>query len=533
MLRIFKITLGLFVAVAVCNKAMAFSFWGPLLSWQTVDLGFGTTYGDLGGPHNLGEEYRMNTGVITYGYSTAFLDYFGDDGVKAVDAAFDILNKLPAVSKMSADLSEYQTQGTIRVNQRAQALCLFDMKSSMLAVLVEHLGLAGESHIFDLRQRLKPANTPACYYEYTVINWNWDPMTFEPTAYVNGVLFSYVIEDDCPTLNEATAYEFPVDSAAAPYSAVASTFALWLDYGRYYNGLTRDDVAGLRYLYRRSNVNLETLATGTAAFTGGSSSSSAFDVPSFWGTNIASGTITTPAATTTTNTVQLLGGVEQIKYVKMMALGVLGTNYRPVNLTYTIPAFMNKWTDVKVQRQSVTVPDILITAADLGPRTYEQTVVSPILSRTYTAASISPSAGTTGTTGGAAGGGGGTGAGGAATTATGVDGPGVFAAQMVVTFSKLGPYSYIEGLGNTAFLTQQYSQVGYVWGYFDGSTNDPIVFPKGTSIQQMEYNVLHSTLNFDQTVGSGVGALGGLGVNIYDPVLTTNSTTTTTGTTGP
>ena len=41
------------------------------------------------------------------------------------------------------------------------------------------------------------------------------------------------------------------------------------------------------------------------------------------------------------------------------------------------------------------------------------------------------------------------------------------------------------------FLTEETAfKKGFLWGSFDGSTNDPIVYPQGTSIRQLEAQVL-------------------------------------------
>ena len=55
--------------------------------------------GDIGGPMNLGQEYRWNVPVLTYAFDQSFLDYFGSGGVAAVESAIGILNSLPPVSK--------------------------------------------------------------------------------------------------------------------------------------------------------------------------------------------------------------------------------------------------------------------------------------------------------------------------------------------------------------------------------------------------------------------------------------------------
>ena len=79
---------------------------------------------DIGAPKNIGEDYRRNTPVLYYAFDENFLDYFGSNGVWAVDQAFAILNNsLTNVSSYSADLSEIPLEAK-RFNQTAGALNL-------------------------------------------------------------------------------------------------------------------------------------------------------------------------------------------------------------------------------------------------------------------------------------------------------------------------------------------------------------------------------------------------------------------------
>src|SRR5690349_5399379 len=94
-----------FIAVLMCLLASqplrAFSLLGPVQpfpgneAWQSAALGYNPLNTDIGAPKNLTEEYRWNVPVITYGFDPSFLNYFGNEGVAAIDAAFGILNSLP------------------------------------------------------------------------------------------------------------------------------------------------------------------------------------------------------------------------------------------------------------------------------------------------------------------------------------------------------------------------------------------------------------------------------------------------------
>jgi hypothetical protein len=46
-------------------QASAFSLLGPFQPWQTPELGFNVFNTELGGPAELGQEFRWNTPIIT------------------------------------------------------------------------------------------------------------------------------------------------------------------------------------------------------------------------------------------------------------------------------------------------------------------------------------------------------------------------------------------------------------------------------------------------------------------------------------
>ena len=204
---------------------------------------------------NLGEEYRWNTKTMVYAFDASFLDYFGSNGVAAVEQAIAILNGLTNFSAYSQDLSEVPLEVT-RVNYRAQALGLMDLKTAALRTMVEELGLAQPDRwTWCLRDR-RPLPGASCpLMEYNVIMRNFDPATFAPSKYVNGTLYSYTITEACPP---GDAVEFPVDPLENTFTAVA---AGRYGYGRFYTGLTRDDVGGLRYMLRTNNMNWEAVSS--------------------------------------------------------------------------------------------------------------------------------------------------------------------------------------------------------------------------------------------------------------------------------
>jgi hypothetical protein len=73
-------------------------------------------------------------------------------------------------------------------------------------------------------------------------------------------------------------------------------------------------------------------------------------------------------------------------------------------------------------------------------------------------------------------------------TAT-LSGPGQLTPSDVISFSKVTPWLYNND-SSAAFLTELGGALGLVWGAFDGTTNTPVVFPIGTSIDDLEALVL-------------------------------------------
>jgi len=256
------------------QPAGAYSLLGPTGnggdSWQVQQLGY-PIGGDIGSAKNIGEEYRRNTPVLFYACDASFYGYFGSNGVSAIDGAFDMLNSLTNVDLYSSDLSEFPDYSQT-YNTTAQSLFLTDLRSVALGVVTEELGLADSvRYTWALHDRRHINGFPPCPagMEYLVVQRNFgivpsSPNTLEYSPYVNDTLYSYHIFEGCNTTPVvAETVPFSVDPFAlvnTPVSAFAGTF---IDNGFLYTGFTRDDIAGLRYLYTTNNVNTETPAAGS------------------------------------------------------------------------------------------------------------------------------------------------------------------------------------------------------------------------------------------------------------------------------
>lgn len=252
------------------QTSRAYSLAGPTANggdaWQVSALG----YSSPTAPKNLGEEFRRNTPVMYYAYDANFWTFFGPEGAQAVDSAFAILNTVTNVDKYSKTLTEIPLE-TRQQNYQAQALGLIDLKSETLGLMMEQLGLTDPvRYVWALHDRYQqPGATCPAGMQYLVVQRNFD-VTPSPlnqinySPYVNNILYSYQIQEFCPLQQAAIAAPFSVDPLAQAFSPVASFPVNW---GDYFTGLTRDDIAGLRYLLSTNNLNRETPASDSLVVT--------------------------------------------------------------------------------------------------------------------------------------------------------------------------------------------------------------------------------------------------------------------------
>jgi hypothetical protein len=250
--------------VAMAPAVKAFSLLGPLKPWQDTRKGYNLP-GDIGGPMGRDEEFRWNTPVLTYAFDKSFLEYFGVRGVEAIEAAFAILNALPPASEMSPNLTEFAQTDMLRRNHQAFALGLLDLKSVALERLVEQLGLADPVRWTWTLRGLEPRTVGGVTTtNYTVIQLNFDPVTLAPTHAVNGTLYGYTIFDRMTTVGQvAEPIEIPLDLVPNSSGNPAPVAGFGAGIGDFWIGLTRDDVGGLRHIYRTNNINNEEILPGS------------------------------------------------------------------------------------------------------------------------------------------------------------------------------------------------------------------------------------------------------------------------------
>lgn len=300
--------IGLFALLGLSSRA--WSPGGPIGNggdnWQVPVIGYGLG-GDLNAPKNIGEEYRRNVPFMYYAYDANFLGFYGLAGTTNVDMAFALMNgvlngygntPLFAVSptnailgtnglyngisyslsqtnsldSYSSDLSEFSIEA-VQNNLTATSLRLIDLKSAAFQLLIEQMGLTDPiRYAWTLHNRFQPSGT-TCPDQttYWVVQRNFEIFNtslnqVQYTPYINDTLYTYFIFEICSGPNPlAQTVPVNVDPFASIYSPVAAdSFSLGLEFGNFYYGLSRDDVAGLRYLMSTNNINTEATSVNGA-----------------------------------------------------------------------------------------------------------------------------------------------------------------------------------------------------------------------------------------------------------------------------
>jgi hypothetical protein len=476
-----KRLLSMVFVVGLAVKCAAFSLLGPFDTYQVVRIGYNPLNTDIGGPMNLGEEYRWNVKTIYYGFDSSFINYFGAKGTSAVEQAVAVFNALPAVSTTSTNLSEFP-MSSLRYNYQAQALNLLDVKSLTMACLLEEMGVtSSERYTWTLRVRNE---NPLVY---TVIKRNFDPVTWQPSSYVNGVLFTYSIQEFTgPVFADAVESRVDplqtavtvADTMGSLYNASASAF----EAGAYFTGLTRDDIGGLKYIYRPDNYNWETLPPNTLGQLGGGGGGAWVPI---------GGTETGTNAPSAVNQA-IRPGVDKISFVRGNYDSLIGTFVATTNF-YTDYYVSNSVLRGQSVARAILQPDILFLAEDLGLAEgyYPNTIRRTVTAGWGNNAAINGQAAWAG--------------------------PGQITPQVRISYNNIGPFI----INTTGGFLDEYNNagIGFVWGSYDGTTNEPVVFPNGSSIGELEQQILFGS-------GSGSGP-DGSAWTIPNSTVTTNSTETT------
>jgi hypothetical protein len=457
--RSIKRLLIAFGALISAGAVLGFTLQGPLAPWMTPRLGYNVDApAQYGGPMVIGEEYRWNVPVAYYGFTPEWITYFGQRGIDEVDKAFKMLNDTPTASKINLDAFPLTSQ---RVNQQASALGLTDLRSMVLGLGLEQLGLANpQRYVFTLRNRWTTSDPDLT--NYFTIRRNYDPVTWQPTSYINGILFTYFTILDGPTIS--LVLNEPVDPLAFLGVLNAPATAWWrsLAPGGFFTTLTRDDAGGLRYVYRPQNFNIETMGPSIAGTGGGP-----------WGQPPGGTNVTTNVFVNSS----LRPGKDKVTFQRVNYDSLLG---------FFVP-FTNRFTDVYVTNstlipqyleRALVAPDILFHVADLQGGDGDDAIVS------HNTLSLAWTLGNSGTN--APGG----------TVPGGNLGPGVInpgdasGPAFTITFNGVGEILFnVFPLDN---LDEATASRFLFWGSFDGSTNAPVVYPVGVAIEEIDALVLRS-----------------------------------------
>jgi hypothetical protein len=448
-LKWLTVTACLLLGKATC---LGFSLVGPYADWMQKTNGYHQP-GDIGGPMDIGQGYRWNVPVVTYGFDKNFLDYFGSNGVAAVEGAIQILNDLPSASAIV--LTNFPTYAA-RMNFTAAAEHLFDLKTATLPLLLEQMGLAPPMrNIFDLR-KFAPilmwtdeSTWPTGTIPNLIIERNFDPETLLPSHYVNGNIYvgmANALNSELFGSNAWDVSEFTIDPGSEDYySAVADWRTMEAGYpfsqpatwflGYFCENLTRDDVGGLRYLLSTNNIQRESL------------------LPDVHGTGTNAGAYVNLAQRP---------GVEKITFVRQQYDSSLGQPI-PVTNQFTDTYISNNVVNHQLMERVVMQPDFLFSADEFGVAFG----MAPGYTRTGTS-NWWNSANAAGNTNA---------------------GPGVIRPQVKITFGKRGPF--VESIEGTTML---YDYEDFRWASFDGSITPPVIYPESPKFVDANRLTIHLNL---------------------------------------
>ena len=281
-------------------RSPGFVLMGPIEVAETAAFNY---VDDLGAPKDIHQQikrfYRWNMPSFVYSFDASFVGYFGTEGMNAVHEAFGAVNNFfvnedyKGVSAL--DLAKHGYVGnynTTWVNTTAQNSQVIDIKSVVLGLVVNHLGLGNpHRHAFSITGTT--TNATGSTLNFHVRLRNYDPVSSQATDTINNVKYSYRLIHDLQTITVGGAVvvpavadmeEFTSDQSGNAFTSVAAiadafyggTALFWTDtptvfnFGVYYDGmnamggqfsprhaLTYDDAGGLKYLYNKQNYIYE------------------------------------------------------------------------------------------------------------------------------------------------------------------------------------------------------------------------------------------------------------------------------------
>ena len=158
-------------------------------------------------------------------------------------------------------------------------------------------------------------------------------------------------------------------------------------------------------------------------------------------------------------------GIEHIQFIRANYDSILGQFFQPITNKYTMVMITNSQQVTEYYQRVVTRPDFLMRAADLAPPNVTGFVAASVARNIQFDQSQ---------------------------ILTGLAGPGTITPATTFTYDKVGPIYYngtrnFYNLSTNAFLdplteANQSSLSQLQWASFDDSTNDPVLYPNGTSL---------------------------------------------------
>ena len=176
------------------------------------------------------------------------------------------------------------------------------------------------------------------------------------------------------------------------------------------------------------------------------------------------------SCTVTSGATGLYRGIENVKFVKSSYDSLIGQFFQPITNNYTMVMVTNSQNVTQHFQRVVTTPDFLLDAQDLttGPSSAVHAAFVFGRNLDFDQANVIP----------------------------GLAGPGTITTPTTITFSKGGPVyfnSFGDVMDGTPYFTNSpggdigdlYYTEYFVWGSYDGTTNTPVIYPNGASIDSL------------------------------------------------
>jgi hypothetical protein len=294
---------------------------------------------------------------------------------------------------------------------------------------------------------------------------------------VNGILYTYAIEEfrdplqgdyaeavDVP-LDELGTFSFQSVAGGGSILTTISSIPIPSDIGffesmagRFYTGLTHDDIGGLRWLYHPNHFAVENLETNVVFGTPLSGSRSPWS-PFFGGSNVV---ILTNVTFNTNLLVRegLRGGIGKIHFQRVNFDSLLGRLFTPITNQFMDRFITNGQVTLQPVQRVILQPDIVFTAERNG---LVNNFFPSLIARSGVANWQNNDA------------------------INGRDlevdgGPGVIQGPVTIRFSNQLPFFFNSNediFGNVLNPPGETNQIrSVIWGSFDESSTEPIIYPQ-------------------------------------------------------